>query len=361
MTSNEAEAGLPEIPGRYPEDASGTRIGVAFSGGVDSAVSVRLLQEQGYAVEAWHMLTCTDEAEPRVYEVAEALGVPLHVLDLREVFERDVVSPFYAGYARGETPNPCLFCNPRLKFGVLRRAIGGLMATGHYVRRGIDADTGLPALFKAPDPKKDQSYFLCQLSSDAIRDVRFPVSSFSRAQVVALARAWHLPIPESKLSSGSQDICFLPDGDYRPELCRRFPETAAPGDVLNPDGNVIGRHTGLANYTRGQRKGLGVATGSRAFVVNFDRSRNTLTLGPKEMLEISEFPVHSIVWQIPPSAFPFRCEAVTRYHHRPFACTVSDTGLVTAEMPQTLVTPGQACAFYRNETLLGGGIIGHSV
>ncbi len=335
---------------------SGPVVGVAFSGGVDSAVCVRLLQEQGYTVEAWHMLTVSESPSEATVRLAETLGVPLHVVDLREDFEREVVAPFYAAYAAGLTPNPCAWCNPLLKFGALRRAIGGLMATGHYVGVGVEPEHGVCTLRRAADAAKDQSYFLYALPPEAIKETLFPLADFTRGEVVELARRWDLPIPEKRLASGSQDICFLPEGDYRPELQRRHPETATPGDILNTEGRVLGRHTGLANYTRGQRRGLGVAMGERAFVVGFDRARNTLTLGPREALLTARFRVGELRWLVP-SAFPLRCEAVSRYHHAPFACTVFDDGTVVADVPQALITPGQACVFYRDTWLLGGGII----
>ena len=332
------------------------QIGVAFSGGVDSAVCVRLLQEQGFDVTAWHMLTCRGQVDPATVALAEALNVPLHVLDFRETFEATVVAPFFQAYADGRTPNPCLICNAKLKFGKLREAIGGPMATGHYVRLGTEPHSGKPTLCCAADPNKDQSYFLYDLPAEALNDLHFPLGEFTRAQVVEYAKAWRLPIPEAKLSAGSQDICFLPEGDYRPELRRRHPETARPGKVLDMEGRVLGMHQGLAGITRGQRKGLGIATGGRAFAVGFDYQQNTLTLGPKEALEVTAFRIERPNWLIPPT-FPLTCVAVTRYHHRPIPCEVAADGCVRLTTPQTLVTPGQACVFYRDNYLLGGGII----
>ena len=332
------------------------KLAVAFSGGVDSAVCVRLLQERGHDVEAWHMLTLAPETAPGVVALADALGVPLRTVDLRAAFEREVVAPFFADYAAGLTPNPCCRCNPRLKFGLLRQAAGGALATGHYVAKAREPETGALTLRAATDAAKDQSYFLYALTPEDLAGATFPLADRTRADVVALARAWRLPIPEDRLASGSQDVCFLPGGDYRPELRRRHPETARPGDVLAPDGRVLGRHQGLANYTRGQRRGLGVATGDRAFVVAFDRARNTLTLGPREALLRRDFRVGPVNWLVPP-AFPLACRAVTRYHHPPFDCLVHADGRVEAAEPQALVTPGQACVFYRGPYLLGGGPI----
>lgn len=331
-------------------------IGVAFSGGVDSAVCVRLLQEQGYDVTAWHMLTCRPEVDEATVSLAKALEVPLNVIDLHETFEQDVVAPFFKAYANGLTPNPCLACNARLKFGLLREAVGGLMATGHYVRLETEPCSGEVTLRSGIDPAKDQSYFLYDIPKAVLQTVRFPLGNMTRAQVVELAQTWQLPIPEKRLAAGSQDICFLPEGDYRPELRRRHPETARPGNVLDMNGKVIGRHEGLANVTRGQRKGLGIATGGRAFAVGFDRVANTLTLGPKEALEVTSFKVERLNWMVTPT-FPLHCHAVTRYHHRPVACQVLEDGTVIPETPLTLVTPGQACVFYREDYLLGGGII----
>lgn len=331
-------------------------IGVAFSGGVDSAVCVRLLQEQGYDVTAWHMLTCRDVVDEATISLTKALEVPLNVIDLHDTFEREVVAPFFKAYADGFTPNPCLACNAHLKFGLLREAIGGLMATGHYVRIEAEPHSGEVTLRSGIDPAKDQSYFLYDVPKAVLQSVLFPLGNMTRTQVVELAKLWQLPIPEKCLAAGSQDICFLPEGDYRPELRRRHPETARPGNVLDMKGNVIGHHEGLSNVTRGQRKGLGIATGGRAFAVEFDRVANTLTLGPKEALEVTSFKVNKLNWMVTPS-FPLQCLAVTRYHHRPIACQVLADGTVIPETPLTLVTPGQACVFYRDEWVLGGGLI----
>lgn len=331
-------------------------IGVAFSGGVDSAVCVKLLQNEGYDVSAWHMLTCQDAPSEATLALADALEVPLHVLDFRAEFEAEVVAPFFKTYAEGRTPNPCLQCNARLKFGRLREAVDGLMATGHYVRIASLPGSDALTLQCGADPAKDQSYFLYDLPRVALKTLRFPLGNLTRTDVVALARQWELPIPEAKLAAGSQDICFLPDGDYRPELCRRHPETAKPGDVLDMNGKIIGQHNGLATVTRGQRKGLGIATGGRAFAVGFDHIRNTLTLGPKEALEVSRFTITAINWLVEPT-FPLHCDAVTRYHHRPVSCTVWEDGRVVPDTPLTLVTPGQACVLYRDGFVLGGGLI----
>ncbi|MEG2062669.1 MAG: tRNA 2-thiouridine(34) synthase MnmA [Kiritimatiellia bacterium] len=333
------------------------KIGVAVSGGVDSAVALRLLLEQGYEVEAWHMLAGCASPDPAVAPLCDALGVPLHVVDLRSAFEHDVITPFYDAYATGCTPNPCAWCNPRMKFGRLREAMsGGLIATGHYVGKAIEPQSGVETLQSANDSAKDQSYFLYALTPEILAETVFPLAHKTRAEVVALALKWELPIAASKLTSGSQDICFIPEGDYRPELLRRHPEATVSGDILDIEGRVIGRHTGLANYTRGQRRGIGVATGGRAFVVALDWARNTLTLGPREALFTSSFRVSELNWIVPPT-FPVRCQAVTRYHHAAFECELSADGIVTADSPQSFITEGQCCVFYRGAYLLGGGLI----
>ncbi len=346
---------IPPAPMPAADDAP---VALAFSGGVDSAVCAHLLRAQGYRVEAWHLLTLAPEPDPAVPALAEALGIPLRLVDVRADFERLVVAPFYAAYAAGLTPNPCCRCNPLVKFGLLRRALppGARFATGHYAALGVEPESGRVTLRRPADLAKDQTYFLCGLAPGQLRGLLLPLADRTRAEVVALARSLALPIPERRLAAGSQDVCFIPGGDYRPELRRRHPETATPGDILDSAGRVIGRHAGLANHTRGQRKGLGVATGGRAYVVAFDRARNTLTLGPREALLTQTFRLERLNWLVPP-AFPLACQAVTRYRHPPFDCTLEADGTLRAATPQTLVTPGQACALYRGSFLLGGGTI----
>lgn len=349
------------------------RIGVAISGGVDSALTGLLLKQAGYEIEAWHMLLpklcgdCSLESDPHgdadAAAMAEWLGVPFHAIDCAEAFERAVVSPFAMDYSLGRTPNPCTYCNPRIKFGFLRDAMMqagcDAIATGHYARLACEASSGAWTIHRATDQRKDQSYFLYALTLEQLNAALFPLGEMTHAEVREQAKAAGIPVYAKK---SSQDICFLPDGDYRPLVRSRYPDTMRAGAIIDASGKVLGEHQGLANYTLGQRRGLGVATGGRVFVTAFDREANTVTLGPREDLMCHRFTVREVSWQVPQPTFPLVCHAVSRYHAAPFECVVTATEdgsivAVTTTEPQFLISTGQACVFYRNDAVLGGGLI----
>ncbi len=338
------------------------KVGLALSGGVDSAVAALLLLEQGHEVEAWHMLLpeyrngelrTNPDRQADARRVAEQLGIPFHAVDLTETFKREVLEPFRAAYCQGKTPNPCALCNPAVKFGALFAAMRAngcdCIATGHYAR--IESETLAPAA----DAQKDQSYFLYRLPRRLLGNILFPIGGLLRSEVRARAEKAGLPVSQKK---SSQDICFLPEGDYRPLL----PASAlTPGPVVDPFGRHIGTHQGIAACTIGQRKGIGIATGERAYVTELRPESNTIVAGRRDDLKRAEFVVRGASWMIQPRQFPMRAQARTRYHKALFPVTVTPLPggdfRVVPDEPQEAIAPGQSCVFYRDGFLLGGGSI----
>ena len=272
------------------------RVAVAMSGGVDSSVAAALLVEQGYRVigimlRLWSEpgcedlnRCCTPQAMSLARQVAAHLGIPFYVLDAKQPFRATVVEAFFEGYARGVTPNPCLVCNRRIRWGFLlehARALGAeRFATGHYARLRRLPD-GTVQLLKGRDAAKDQSYVLAMLSQEQLQRTLLPIGEYTKAEVRALAERFGLPVAQRP---DSQDLCFLAGQDYRDFLARHRPDTLRPGPILTPDGQEIGRHRGLAFYTIGQRKGLGLAAPRPLYVLDKDPARNALIVGPAEAL-----------------------------------------------------------------------------
>lgn len=350
---------------RLREQGHEVKVGLALSGGVDSAVAAHLLLEQGYKVEAWHMLlpefregrwSVNPDRQADARRVAEQFGIPFHTIDLTEAFMREVIQPVITAYAEGKTPNPCALCNPAIKFGALFDAMRAKgfdhIATGHYARIGTDPRTGALAIYPAADAQKDQSYFLYRIP---LYGILFPIGGLLRSDVRALAEKIGLSISQKK---SSQDLCFLPEGDYRPLL----PENVlVPGPVVNTGGKPIGTHQGIASCTIGQRKGIGIATGERAYVVEIRPETNTIVAGSRDDLKCSEFTVLNMNSIINPGSIPIRAEARTRYHKPLFPVSLfplpSGDCRVVCDEPQEAIAPGQACVFYRDGFIIGGGSI----
>jgi tRNA-specific 2-thiouridylase len=355
------------------------RIVVAMSGGVDSSVAAALLVEQGYDVVGitlrvwpWHESTdparrfgncCGSEATEDARRVARTLGIPHYVLDSEAEFGRAVIERFVDEYRRGRTPVPCLACNSELKFGsLLRRARAWdavAVATGHYARVTRDARSGRFLLWKGRDSRKDQSDFLWPLSQAQLAGARFPVGELSKDEVRAHARRLGLATADKP---ESQEICFVPDDDYRGFLRRRAPETFRPGAMVDRDGAVLGTHTGLPAYTVGQRRGLGLAEGRRLYVLDLDPKANTVTVGPASGLERTRLEAESANFIAgDPPAEPISVEAKIRHRHVPAAARVRALGEGKAEVafdaPQRAVTPGQSVVWYRGDLVIGGGVI----
>ncbi len=334
-------------------------IAVAISGGVDSAFAAWRLS-RSEKVFLLHARFVPEDADPeRPRRIAEFLGLPLEVVDLREAFRKKVIDYFREAYARGLTPNPCVICNRELKFGLLLQKALELgaerLATGHYARVVYEPRLKRYLLYKGRDTRKDQSYFLHQLSQEALSRVLFPLGDFLKEEVIREAvrvGLFNLTAPES------QEVCFI-RGDYR-ELFRglSFP----PGEIVTVDGRVVGRHRGLYAYTVGQRRGLGLRLGRPYYVIRLDPRRNQVVVGEKKDLLRLDCLVGNVnfIYPLDPEK-PFRAEVRIRYRHREAPAEVRPLGdgryRVIWDKPQKAVTPGQFAVFYRGDLVLGGGEI----
>ncbi|MDI6852889.1 MAG: tRNA 2-thiouridine(34) synthase MnmA [Deltaproteobacteria bacterium] len=338
-------------------------VAVALSGGVDSAVAASLLMEQGYAVFGVHLLLAENSLPgEHLQALSDALGIRLTILDLREEFAAGVVQYFLQTYARGQTPNPCVKCNAVIKFGVLwdivQKMGAGHLATGHYVqlRRGPE---GEPALYRGRDRSKDQSYFLCQLPRRILPHVLFPLGEFTKDEVRRRARRIGLPLLES--CPESQEICFIKDERYLDFIKRRRGCLGPPGDVVDRQGHVVGRHRGLACHTVGQRRGLGIPGPEPYYVLEIQPETNRLVVGPRQELFSHGLKACEVNWLIPPPTSELEGTAVIRYRHPGVAARIIPGKAGEVEVifaaPQSAVAPGQAVAFYKNDRLLGGGWI----
>jgi tRNA-specific 2-thiouridylase len=294
--------------------------------------------------------------------VAAKLDIPFYVVDAKDVFRETVVQYFLDGYARGETPNPCLLCNRQIRWTFLldhALALGAdFMATGHYVRRQ-EAEGGRIKLLRAVDPLKDQSYVLHVLTQEKLRHALFPIGDYPKTEIRKIAESFGLPTASRP---DSQDLCFLAGDDYRNFLQRNAAEMLRPGEIVTREGRVVGHHNGLPNYTIGQRKGLGLASPVPLYVLGKNAVDNTVVVGTADELGSSELTARDVNWLggDVPSA-PFRAEVKIRYSARPAWAWVTPLNdgqaQVQFEAPARDVTAGQAAVFYVEEELIGGGII----
>jgi tRNA-specific 2-thiouridylase len=348
-----------------------SRVLVAMSGGVDSSVAVCLLAEQGHEVLGSHLKLvhtggvdhgcCGPSAETDARAVAGVAGFPFELVDMSEVFEERIVEDYVAEHEVGRTPNPCVRCNERIKFGAfLDRAdeLGfDFVATGHYVRTGRD-DRGRWHLSRGLDRSKDQSYVLAGLTQAQLARSLFPVGSQTKAETREHAERLGLPVAGKP---DSQDLCFAPAGDAGAFVEARAPHLIREGEVVDPDGRVIGAHDGSHRYTVGQRRGLGVSTGERTYVLDVDATANRVVVGPASLLSRRGLIAEHVNWIPERPDGPFEAGVKIRYRGEEVEAVVEPTGGAGARVefraPQPAITPGQAVVFYAGDEVTGGGTI----
>ncbi len=337
---------------------------IAMSGGVDSSVAAYLMQQRGYqCTGAMMQLFCkADEQDIQdAQQVASRLGIPFQLLNYSTQFRRQVMEYFACAYEHGQTPNPCVECNRTLKFGALydeaMRQGCDCLVTGHYAR--IALQNGRPVLKRAVNLEKDQSYFLYMLSQEQLRHVCFPLGEMTKEQTRAIAAEQGFLTARKH---DSQDICFVPDGDYTRVIADLHRAPCPEGDFVGESGRVLGRHRGISHYTLGQRRGLGISSDARLYVTGLDPERNLVILGRNEQLFSRELDASGFCWSgcDAPTA-PLRVMAKIRYRHIPqwAEATVRQDGTVHLlfDAPQRAITRGQAVVLYDGDTVLGGGTI----
>jgi tRNA-specific 2-thiouridylase len=355
------------------------RVLVAMSGGVDSAVAAALLHQQGYEVIGVTLRLYTEPDDTALRSnrtccgiedigdaraAAQQIGIPHYTLNMEREFEEAVLDPFVQAYAAGRTPNPCLNCNQYLKFStLLDRALAmgvDRLATGHYAR--VEAADGGYRLYRAADPAKDQSYVLYTLDQIALARTLFPLADLEKSDTRAVAREFGLPLAEKP---DSVDICFVPGGDYRAVLRERGISSPA-GDIQTVEGVTIGQHDGIANYTVGQRRGLGITAEAPRYVTNIDAQRNIVVMGSDCDLAARSLVAREPHWVLQPPTFDEPLTARVRYHADEVPCHVTalsaDGFELGFETPVRAVAPGQAVVLYRGTEVVGGGTIerGHA-
>jgi len=353
------------------------KVVLGMSGGVDSSVAAKLLKDQGYEVLGVTLKVWEEEDEATTSKrwqergcckvgiakhVAEVLGISHQVIDTRESFQQGVIDDFIGGYLQGTTPNPCVRCNERVKFGGLFRVAEQLgadyIATGHYASIQRD-EAGASFLARGRDAKKDQSYFLYRIPAKWLSKMLFPLADMEKPQVWAEAEAMGLPVDELK---ESQEICFVTQGDYRDFLKEHAPQATNPGNFVDAEGHELGQHEGVAFYTPGQRKGLGISTGNRVYVQRVVPDLNLVVLGPPEDLDTTTCQVADLnIFSQESLVEGQRIDVKFRYGSPPVPAKLhwdsANSINVTFETAVRAISPGQSAVFYQGDRVLGGGII----
>ncbi len=350
-------------------------VAVALSGGLDSAVAAALLKRQDYRVIGLHFQTGYEISSshptppvplPRTYaraqRAAEQVGIPLEVIDCSRVFEREVVRYFIDTYRSGQTPNPCVVCNQRIKFSFVlehAKALGAsALATGHYARKRCEAD-GRFSLLRGVDGSKDQSYFLARLSQEQLSQAMFPLGTCRKKRIRAIAKRWRF---SASMEGESQELCFVGHPSYKDFLSDPGGLPCEPGAIVNTSGDVLGRHQGLHAFTVGQRRGISIPGPEPYYVIRLDNKHNRLVIGAKSELAAIECIVTHINWiGMRPPENSISAKTRIRYRHHEADSMVTPLGHDTARVRftrvQYAITPGQAAVFYQDERVLGGGWI----
>jgi tRNA-specific 2-thiouridylase len=358
------------------EQVKKPRVVIGMSGGVDSSAAAKLLLEQGYDVvgitlKLWPQ-DCVNRAEDKccgpqavtdARSVCHSLGIPYFLVDEAEEFQKQVIQYFAEEYKAGRTPNPCVMCNERLKFGTLinrARQLGGdFVATGHYARIEKNPETGRTLLKRGRDLRKDQSYFLFSLKQEQLSRCIMPLGEMTKTDTRDVARIACLKTADK---DESMEICFVPDKDYGKFLTQAKLVEKHKGDIVNQQGEVVGQHDGIEFYTIGQRKGLHVTSPKPLYVLELDPATNRVIVGEDTALDKDELVVERCNWiPFPEPLGELEVTAKIRYNHPGVAATVrplpNGVAAVKLHIPQRAITPGQACVFYQDDLVLGGGWI----
>ncbi len=354
------------------------KIAVAMSGGVDSSLAAALLKEQGnevvgFSLQLWHEKEASPSTKKRCCSfgnladarlIANKLGIPFYVINLEGKFRKEVIDYFIREYLRGRTPNPCIWCNSKLKFGLLlqRSLLSGChkLATGHYARVEYDHSRERYILKKGIDSEKDQSYFLFNITQQQLRCLTLPIGSLTKARVRQMVEEKGLPVA---FKEESQEVCFVSNSHYATFIENTLDKLSqGEGLIIDSNGNTIGKHKGIHHYTIGQRRGMGIASVHPLYVIAIDPQKNTIVAGPKEKLYNSKLIADNIHWlSIDSLVKPMKVTAKIRYKHKEAPALVTPMKgrgvVVEFEQPQRAITPGQAVVFFQGEEVTGGGWI----